>query len=171
MIDEVIVNRVTQSSLITLDLSDFYPNENEIVHLDIKPFLYKELMLKENDFRQYISELNLELYNQKYVRLFCSSDAIIPIWAYMLIVTKLSDVCKAIFYNTNADIEQQILLYNIENFNVENIMGKPVVIKGCGNNNIKERAYVAITQKILPYAKTIMYGEPCSTVPIYKKKK
>jgi hypothetical protein len=68
-------------------------------------------------------------------------------------------------------IEQQILLYNIENYNVENIMGKPVVIKGCGNNNIKERAYVAITQKILPYAKTIMYGEPCSTVPIYKKKK
>jgi hypothetical protein len=102
MIDEVIVNRVTQSSLITLDLSDFYPNENEIVHLDIKPFLYKELMLKENDFRQYINDLNLELFNQKYVRLFCSSDAIIPIWAYMLVVSKLNEVSKAIFYDTNA---------------------------------------------------------------------
>jgi len=169
--EDAIINRVAQSALITLDLSDFYPSENEIIHLDIKPFLFKGLMLREADFRQSIQELPTEDFERKYVRVFCSSDAIIPMWAYMLVAARLSASCKAIFFAEENEIEQKILSYNIENYNISLIADKPVVVKGCGNNNIKENAYMAITQKILPHAKTIMYGEPCSTVPIFKRKK
>ena len=165
----LINNKVAESGLITIDLSTYLPN-NEIVCFDIKPFLFMELIIKEKDFRAALSALDWTIYQSKIVGIFCSADAIIPMWANMLIVASLKPFATAVFFGNEEKAKEQVLLQQIQQINAEEYINQRVVIKGCGDNFINESAYVAITEKLCPVVKSIMYGEPCSTVPVYKRK-
>jgi hypothetical protein len=167
--DNIITNRVTESLLTTVDLEIFLPKE-EIAAFDLKPFLFMELILKEKDFREKLKEFDWTIYQNKQVAVFCSADAIIPVWAYMLIATYLTPIAARVQFGTVEQVFQQQFLQNIADINTAEYTDKRVVVKGCGNDDIKENAYLAITHKLQPVVKSIMYGEPCSTVPIYKKK-
>ena len=164
-----IVNKVAESSLITLNLEDFYPKEDIIV-FDLKDYLFMGLILQETDFRGALKNIDLENYRDKIVAVHCSADAIIPIWAYMLIASQLQGVAKDIQFATKEQLMEKLLVSNISQLNIEKYIDKRVVIKGCGDLPIKEAAYIEITKVLRPVVKSIMYGEPCSTVPVYKKK-
>jgi hypothetical protein len=167
---EEIVNKVAQSGLITLDLKSYLPSEAAVVTFDIKPFLFRELLLREKDFREQMKTFDWTIFQDKYVAVICSSDAIIPMWAYMLIGSYLEGMAKGFTFATVANYRQQILLQHIAEINAANYQDKRVIIKGCGDEAIPEAAFLAITKKLQPVVKTLMYGEPCSTVPIYKRK-
>jgi hypothetical protein len=166
--DEVIVNKVSESGLITLDLEEFYPKEETAV-FDMKEHLFMGLILKEKDFRETMKSLDTTPYQGKNVALTCSADAIIPVWAYMLAASYLEPVANEIVFGDSDFLHKTIFLKNIAKINVADYADKRVVIKGCGELPISETAYVAITALLRPVVKSIMYGEPCSTVPIYKK--
>ncbi len=162
-----IINRVAESGIITIDLKDFYP-EAEIVVLDMKDYLFKGLILKEKEFREALKQTNWQQYAGKYVALTNTADAIVPMWAYMLMVSYLQPLAKSIVFGNGKEAQRQQLLNNIAGIDAREYAGKRVVIKGCGDVVLPEAAYVAITQKLQPVVKSIMYGEPCSTVPVYK---
>jgi hypothetical protein len=164
-----IINKVSESGLITLDLTTFLPKET-IVAFDVKDYLFMELILKEKDFRSALSEKDWSDFENKIVCIYCSTDAIIPVWAYMLASTYIQPISKVVHFGNPNQVKENILLHNINNILEDDYIDKRVVIKGCGDEAIPESAYVAITNKLLPVAKSIMYGEPCSTVPVYKKK-
>ena len=166
---EPLNNKVSESGLITLDLASFIP-ANEIVLFDIKPFLFMELILKEKDFRAALAVLDWSQYQDKFVGIYCSTDAIIPMWANMLIVSGLSPFATGVYFGDEQKVREQVLLENISLLNAGTYTDQRVVVKGCGDTPIGEAAYVAITHKLRPTVKSIMYGEPCSTVPVYKKK-
>jgi hypothetical protein len=168
MSDEI-VNKVAQSQLVTIDLEAYYPKE-EIVLFDLKPHLFMELILKEKEFRAALQNLDWSAYQYKVVAVTCTADAIIPMWAYMLVASYLQPVAKDIVYGNEQTALQQLFLQNINAINIEEFADKRIVVKGCGDMPIGEFAYLAITKRLLPVVKSIMYGEPCSTVPIYKKK-
>ena len=163
------VNKVAESGIVTLNLEDYYPKE-EVKVFDIKEYLFMGLILKEKDFREALKILDTEIYSNRIVALTCSADAVIPMWAYMLVASLLQPVATEIIFGTEAFAKEKILLRNIEQIDTTIYNDGRLVIKGCGELPIGESAYVAITQKLRPIAKSIMYGEPCSTVPIYKKK-
>jgi Protein of unknown function (DUF2480) len=166
--DEVFVNKVSESGLITLDLEDFYPKEETAV-FDMKDHLFMGLILKEKEFREGLKNLDPTPYQAKNVALTCSTDAIIPMWAYMLVASFLEPVAKEVVFGDKDFLHKTIFLKNIAKINAADYEDKRVVIKGCGELPISETAYVAVTSLLRPVAKSIMYGEPCSTVPIYKK--
>ncbi|UAY52091.1 DUF2480 family protein [Ferruginibacter albus] len=168
MSDEII-NKVTDSALTTLDLEELYPKK-EIILFDIKDFLFMGLILKEKDFRESLKNFNWDQYNNKLIAVSCSVDAVIPMWAYMLVASYLQPVAQDVFFGTEEQLKENILLKNISQLNKEEFIDKRIVVKGCGELPIKEAAYLEITKLLRPVAKSIMYGEPCSTVPIYKKK-
>jgi hypothetical protein len=168
--EEIIINKVAESGIITIDLENYLSN-NEVAPFDLKDYLFMELILKEKDFRLALKSLDKTLYQDKIVAIHCSADAIIPMWANMLVASTLEPVSKGIFYGDVDSVKKKILLQNIQQINTTNYTDQRVVIKGCGEIPIPEEAYVAITAKLRPVAKSIMYGEPCSTVPIYKKEK
>ncbi|MEO7767833.1 MAG: DUF2480 family protein, partial [Ferruginibacter sp.] len=132
--------------------------------------LFMGLILKEKDFREALKNLDLALYEKKISVVTCSADAVIPVWAYMLVASYLQPVAKEVFFGTTSEVKEQLLLKNISQINVNELADKRVVIKGCGELPIGEAAYLEITKLLRPVAKSIMYGEPCSTVPIFKKK-
>ena len=166
--DEVFVNKVAESGIITLDLEDFYPKD-EIAVFDMKDHLFMGLILKEKDFRETMKTLDIEPYRGKNIARTCSADAVIPVWAYMLVVSYLQPVAKEIIFGDAEFLHKTIFIKNISKINKADYEDKRVVIKGCGEMPITEAAYVAITSLLRPVAKSIMYGEPCSTVPIYKR--
>jgi hypothetical protein len=166
--DEIIVNKVSESGLITLDLEEFYPKEETAV-FDMKDHLFMGLILKEKDFREAMKSLDTVPYKGKNVALTCSADAVIPVWAYMLVVSYLEPVANEIVFGDSEFLHKTLFLKNIAKINVADYADKRVVIKGCGELPVTETAYVAVTSLLRPVAKSIMYGEPCSTVPIYKK--
>ena len=167
---EEIINRVANSKLITLDLEDFYPEGNRVV-IDIKGWLFQEIILKEKDFRTFIDNHNWNQYQDNYVALTCSSDAIIPSWAYLLLATKLSPFAKKVVVG-NLELLESIIFEDIINsISIEAYKDKPVIIKGCSNKPMPASAYTLLIQKIQPIAKNIMFGEACSTVPLYKAAK
>ena len=168
--DDVFVNKVSESGIITLDLEDYYPKDETAV-FDMKDHLFMGLILKEKDFRETMKTLDLKIYEGKNIALTCSADAVIPVWAYMLVVSYLEPVAKEIVFGDSDFLHKTLFLQNIAKINVADYEDKRVVIKGCGELPITESAYVAITGLLRPVAKSIMYGEPCSTVPIYKKPK
>jgi hypothetical protein len=168
-VEEVIVNKVAESGIISLDLEQYYPKD-EIVVFDLKNHLFMELILKEKDYREALKNTDWSIYSNKIVCITCTADAIIPMWAYMLPVTYLEPVAKDVQFGTAESVEEKLLLNNIKDIDVTEYTDKRVVIKGCGEKKIPEAAYVLMTQKLRPVVKSIMYGEPCSTVPIYKKK-
>ncbi|HEX2683218.1 MAG TPA: DUF2480 family protein [Ferruginibacter sp.] len=168
--DEVIVNKVSESGLVTLDLEEFYPKQETAV-FDMKDHLFMGLILKEKDFREAMKSLDTAPYKGKNVALTCTADAVIPMWAYMLAASYLEPVANEIVFGDSDFLHKSIFLKNIAKINPADYEDKRVVIKGCGELSISEAAYVAITALLRPVAKSIMYGEPCSTVPIYKKPK
>lgn len=166
---ETIVNKVDNSGLITLNLEDYHPKE-EISVFDLKDHLFMGLILKEKEFREALKNLDWSQYQNKHAAITCSADAIIPLWAYMLVVTYLQPVAKEIFTGTREEMQKHLFLKNISAINAEEFADQRVVVKGCGDVTIENYAYAEITKKLLPKVKSIMYGEPCSTVPVYKRK-
>ncbi|UEG50737.1 DUF2480 family protein [Ferruginibacter lapsinanis] len=167
--EEVFVNKVSESGLVTLDLEEYYPKE-EIAVFDLKDYLFMGLILKEKDFREALKSLDVSVFADKIVAVTCSADAVIPMWAYMLVATYLQPVATEIIYGTAEEVKRQILFQRIGTINVSEFTDKRVVIKGCGELPIGEQAYLEATKLLRPVVKSIMYGEPCSTVPIFKKK-
>ncbi|MCX6204031.1 MAG: DUF2480 family protein [Bacteroidetes bacterium] len=166
---ELFNNKVAESGIVTIDLASLLPS-NEIVVFDIKPYLFRELILKEKDFRAALLTTDWTIYKDKVVGIICSADAIIPMWANMLIVSALNDFAKSVYFGDETKVREQVLLENIASLSPEAYSEQRIVVKGCGDTPIGESAYIAITQKLRPVVKSIMYGEPCSTVPVYKKK-
>lgn len=166
---ETFVNKVAESSLVTFDLQDLYPKE-EIKVFDLKDFLFMGLILKEKDYRLALQQLDWTVYENKNVAIYCSADAIIPVWAYMLAATYLQPIAKEVVLGDEKKLIETVLINRIEKLDASEYTDKRMVIKGCGEIHIPESAYVAITNKLRPITKSIMYGEPCSTVPIFKKK-
>ena len=166
---DVLVNKVASSGIITLDLEKYLPGAEPLV-FDLKDHLFMGLILKEKDFREALKNLDWSLYADKYVALTCSADAIIPLWAYMLVTTYLQPVAKEVYVGTPADLQKHLFLQNIAAIDTTEFTDQRVVVKGCGDKAIEPYAYAEITRRLRPVVKSIMYGEPCSTVPIYKKK-
>ena len=162
------VNKVAESGIVTLNLEAYYPRD-EIAVFDMKDYLFMGLILKEKDFREALKIADLSLFTNKIVALTCSADAIIPMWAYMLAASALQPTVKDIIYGNEELVLQMLLLKNIASMDIEEYTDKRVVIKGCGELPVTESAYVEITKLLRPHAKSIMYGEPCSTVPVFKK--
>lgn len=167
---EEIINRVANSRLITVDLEDYYPQGKRVI-LDIKQWLFHELILKEKDFREHLTNHNWEQYEHCYVALCCSSDAVIPSWAYLLITSKLAPFAKKTVVGSLELLETVLYTDIINGLDTSDFEEKPIIIKGCANKPIPPTAYAQLIEKIQVVAKTVMYGEACSTVPLYKKKK
>jgi hypothetical protein len=167
--EETIVNRVAASGLITIDLEEYYP-KGEIAVFDLKDYLFRGLILREKDFRTALQELDWEQYSNKNVAITCSADAIIPRWAFMLVATYLQPIAKDIVFGDEKGLQQTLLLKNMSSINGEDYVDKRVIVKGCGDVDIPEAAYVEITNRLRPFVKSIMYGEACSNVAIFKKK-
>jgi len=165
---EIIVNKVANSGLITIDLEKYLPKE-EIVTFDLKDHLFMGLILKEKDFREALKNLDWSIYQNKYVAITCSADAIIPAWAYMLVVSYLNGVAKDSYVGTSTEMQKHLFIKNIAVIDLNEFADQRIVIKGCGDVNIESFAYAEITKVLLPVVKSIMYGEPCSTVPVYKR--
>lgn len=167
---EQIINKVAESGLITLNLEDYYP-KGGIAVFDIKDYLFMGMILKEKDFRAALQSHDWEQYRDKNVAVNCTAaTAIVPLWAYMLVTTYLQPVAKAVAYGDEKTIINTLFIKNLAVIKGEDYTDKRIVIKGCGDLQIPETAYLEITHILRPYVKSIMYGEPCSTVPIYKKR-
>ena len=163
-----LINKVAQSALVTLNLEELIHPGERVVY-DIKDNLFMGLILKEKDFREALKNLDWTIYQGKNVAVYCSADAIIPVWAYMLITSYLQPFAKDISFGDEQALHQSLFIKNIAQLDVETFRDKRVVVKGCGDLPIGEFAYLELTKLLRPVAKSIMYGEPCSTVPIYKK--
>lgn len=167
---EELKNKVAASGLITIDLEKFYPPVPP-TPFDLKDFLFMEMLLKEKDFRESLEQHDWSQYAGKTVAVFCSTDAIIPLWAYMLVASKLSPFTQKIHSGDVASCVREEFLQNIrKGIDPELYEEKRLVIKGCGEKQIPDYAYVEASKILLPVVKSLMYGEPCSTVPVFKKK-
>lgn len=166
--ENTLVNRVAGSGLITLNLENYYP-KRDIVVFDLKDYLYMELILKEKDFRSSLKDLDWSVYQDKIVSVLCSTDAIIPVWAYMLVATYLDGVAFTCFAGTPEEYIKHHYQTTIDNLDLSSFTEKKIVIKGCSDKPVPASAYASLTYKLKGIAKSIMYGEPCSTVPIYKQ--
>jgi hypothetical protein len=168
-VSDIIVNKVAESGLISFDLEEYYP-KGEIAVFDLKDYLFMGLILKEKDYRAALLTTDWAQYQDKYVAITCTADAIVPMWANMLAASYLQPVAKDVVFGNEQQLIAIVLTKNLAAVNGEAFTDKRVVVKGCGDVAIPEAAYVEITNKLRPFAKSIMYGEPCSTVPIYKKR-
>lgn len=164
-----LVNKVAQSGLITIDLEDFFPKQ-DIIALDIKDFLFRGLILKELEFRAALKAHDWLLYKDKIVAVYCSTDAILPQWSFMLVSTYLAAQTNNIYFGNVEKVEYNLFLENIKHIDETKYTNEKIVIKGCGTKTVTGEAYLEITKKLQPVVKSLMFGEPCSTVPIYKKK-
>lgn len=169
MADEII-NRVSKSPLITLDLEDFYPSGNRIV-FDLKDWLYEELILKEKDFRENLSNHDWTQYNNAYVAITCTADAIVPSWAYMLVATYLTNHAKRVIQGTIQELDLILYTELIQELDISEYTDKKMIIKGCAKKPVPPSAYILLIERLQPIANSLMFGEACSTVPLYKKKK
>ena len=164
-----IINRVASSKLITIDLEDYYPKGNRVL-FDIKDWLFEGFVLREKDFRQQVAACNWSQYKDNYIALMCSTDAIIPGWAYMLLSIHLEPFAKKIVIGNLETLETTIYQDIINNLDVTAFNNRPVIIKGCSKKPVPQNAYIMLATKLKPIAKSIMYGEACSSVPLYKNK-
>lgn len=168
-IQESFVNKVAQSGLVTLDPADFYPAGERVIY-DIKDNLFHGLILREKDFREFVKEHNWSQYEDKIVGITCTADAIVPAWAYMLLANRIAPFAKEVIFGNAEVVEAKLFEKQIEKVDFEQYRDQRIVIKGCGDTPVPVDAYVALTGKLTPIAKSLMFGEPCSTVPIYKRK-
>ena len=167
--EEEIINRVANSPLVTVDLEDYYPQGQRIL-FDIKDWLLEGLVLREKDFREQISVYDWSQYQNSYVALTCSSEAIIPGWAFMLIALQLQPFAKKTIIGDLEDLETSIYQDIINDLDISGFQDKPLIIKGCSKKPVPQNAYIMLANKLKPIAKSIMYGEACSSVPLYKRK-
>ncbi len=167
--EEVLVNKVANSGLVTLNLEDHFP-AGERKFIDIKEVLFMGMVLKEKDFRDWVKNHDWMAYQNVNVAIGCSADAIVPTWAYMLIASKLSGIAKEIVLGDLQALEAVLWRNALQTLDVESFRDQKMVIKGCGDLPVTAAAYAEITRLLTPLAKSIMYGEPCSTVPVYKAK-
>jgi S-adenosylmethionine/arginine decarboxylase-like enzyme len=165
--EDLIVNKVANSGLVNIDLEDYYPKGKRI-QIDIKSQLFQELILREKDFRIWIQSHDWNQYKDAYVAVFCSADAIVPVWAYMLISAQLEPLAKRVVFGDLETLEAELYKEIVDNLDVSEFADKRLIIKGCGNLPVPRAAFLMLTNKLRPIAKSIMYGEACSTVPIYK---
>lgn len=163
-----LVNRVASSGLITINLEDFFPKE-ELVVFDLKDYLYMELILKEKDFRAALKEHDWSQYEGKNIAILCSTDAIVPVWAYMLVTVYAAPHANQVFQGDEDNFYKVAFQKALADLDTSQYAEKRIVIKGCSNKPVPPAAYVELTRKLHPYAQSIMYGEPCSTVPIFKR--
>ena len=168
--ENTLINKVAQSGLITINLEDFYP-ETELVDFDLKQYLFMELILKEKDFREALAAIDWTQYEQKVLCVFCSTDAIIPVWAYMLVSSLAQPTAKMVYLGDQSSFIQHAYQQTLSQLDYSKFEGKRIVIKGCSDKPVPPAAYLEITRQLRPLAQSIFYGEPCSTVPIYKKPK
>ncbi len=169
MQEDIIINKVANSGLITLDLEEYY-HAGERVLYDIADNLFHGLILKEKDFREFLKQHNWVQYQNKNVAIICSADAIVPTWAYMLLVTHLEPYANLVVFGSIETLENALFQQALCKIDVNQYKDAKVVIKGCSRVPVPTYAYVEVTRLLKPYVKSIMYGEPCSTVPIYKRK-
>ena len=167
--DDAIINRVANSGLVTIDLEDYLP-KGEIAVFDLKDHLFRGLILKEKDFREALQGLDWEIFRNKNVVITCSADAIIPMWAYMLVTSYVQPLAKDVYCGTAEEMKKHLFLKNLGTIKTDEFAGQRLIIKGCGDQPVDSAAYAEITKLLRPVAKSIMYGEACSNVPIYKKK-
>jgi hypothetical protein len=168
ILDKPLVNRVAESGLVTLNLEDFFPKE-EIAVFDLKDYLFMGLILKEKDFREACKNHDWAQYTNKHLVIDCTADAIIPVWAYMLVAVQAAPFAKEIFQGDVDNFYKTVYAKKLADFDAAQYEGKRVVIKGCSDKPVPPAAYVNLTHKLQPFAQSIMYGEPCSTVPIFKR--
>lgn len=160
-------NKVAESGLINFDLTDLVP-KGVRKGLDLKDFLFMEMILKEKDFREKVAAIDIEEYRDAYIYIYNSADAIVPLWAYFLITARLTDVAKKIVFGNREDLEV-ILMHNaVKNYDFEEMRGKRVLVKGCSDKEIPENAYIELVEQLKPIVKSLMFGEACSNVPIVK---
>ena len=164
-----IINRVANSGIVNIDLGDYAPKE-KIVEVDIKEFLFEGIILREKKFRELLKHNDWSKYTKKTIALFCSTNSIIPMWAYMLVASYLEKNKLPFFYGDKEAVFNMLFLKNIEKIDSTKFKGEKIIVKGCGNLKIHEQIYVAITKKLQPIVKTLMFGEACSAVPVFKKK-
>jgi hypothetical protein len=164
-----LINRVAESTLLTVDLEEFYPIE-EKASFDLKDFLYMGLILKEKDFREALKNLDWSSYSNKNVAVFCSADAIVPVWGYMLVATYLEPIAKRVYFCDEKELDTVIYRQIIDNLDVTPYHGQRIIIKGCSQKPVPVSAYMDITRKLRPVARSLMYGEACSNVPLFKQK-
>tara|TARA_B100001105_G_scaffold234796_1_gene209564 strand:- start:708 stop:1214 length:507 start_codon:yes stop_codon:yes gene_type:complete len=164
-----IVNKVANSALITIDLTDYAPKET-IAILDVKDFLFEGIILKEKAFRNTLKEFDFSVYTDKIVALYCSSDAIVPMWAFMLLTSYLNNSATEIYFGTKEEVFQKIFSDNIDAIDATEFENKKVIVKGCGQVPLTETLYIAITKKLQNTVSSLMFGEACSAVPVFKKK-
>jgi hypothetical protein len=166
--DKPLVNRVASSGLITINLEEFFPKE-EVVVFDIKDYLFMELILKEKDFRDALKEHDWNQYEGKNLIVYCSTDAIVPVWAYMLVAAYAEPFAKRVFQGDEDTFYKVVFNEAISKIDAAQYEEKRIVVKGCSNKPVPPSAYVELTRVLRPFAQSIMYGEPCSTVPIFKR--
>lgn len=166
---DAIVNKVAESGLVTIDLADYYPRE-AVKIFDLKDHLFMGMILKEKDFRAALQNTQWANYAGAVVGVTCSADAIIPAWAYMLVASYLQPVAKEVVFGDERTLLNTLYIKRIAGIDAESYSDKRVIIKGCGDVQVPETAYFEITNHLRPYVKSIMYGEACSNVPVYKKK-
>lgn len=169
-IQENIVNKVAQSGLITIDLANYAPTEEDIIVYDIKDNLFHGLILKEKDFREFVKQHDWSKYQDKHMAIMCSTDAIVPTWAYMILANQLTPFAKTIHFGTKEDAIRDLFSEAIQAIDYTLYQDQRIVVKGCGDIYVPESAFVSFTHKLSQVAKSIMYGEPCSTVPVFKRK-
>lgn len=168
-IQKNIINKVAQSGLLSFDLAELYPVGERIVY-DIKDNLFQGLILREKDFREFVKEHNWAAYTGKHIAITCSADAIVPTWAYMLLANRLAPFAKTVVFGDLETLETQLFERELEKLDLDKYRDQRIVIKGCGEIAIPTSAFIGLTVKLSGLSKSIMYGEPCSTVPIYKRK-
>ncbi len=168
-IQENFINKVANSGLITFNLEDYYDKGERVVY-DIKDNLFHGLILKEKDFRAFIKDHDWSQYAGKNIAIICSSDAIVPTWAYMLLANKMKPYANEVVFGNLEVLENILFTKALAHINLDTYKDQRVVIKGCADLNVPISAYVEITNLLTPVVKSIMYGEPCSTVPLYKRK-
>ena len=167
---EEIINRVAQSKLITFNLEDYYPKGQRFL-FDISQWLYEGFVLREKEFRDEAKSHDWSQYQDQYVALNCSTDAIVPAWAYMLVSTYLEPYAKKVVIGDLENLESHIYQEVIDRLDVSDLKDKPVIVKGCSHKPVPKNAYVFLINKLQPVVKSLMYGEACSSVPLYKKPK
>ena len=167
---DTIVNRVAESSLITFDLLDLYQIGDRQA-IDLSQWLYKGLVLKENEFRAHLEAHDWSTYKDQFISLHCSTDAILPAWASLLVITYLQPIARKVVIGSIQDLEGHLFSEEIQLLDVTPFRDKPLIIKGCSDKTVPQNAYVQLIAKLQPIVKSLFYGEACSSVPLYKKKK
>lgn len=168
--EDEIINRVANSKLVTIDLEDFYPEGKRMV-LDISIWLMDGIILREKEFRQHLKDHDWSPYKDAFVAIHCATDAILPGWAFMLVAIRLNEVARKTVVGSPKDLETLLFSEIITELDVSEYKDKPVIIKGCTHKPVPENAYVLLAQKLQPIARSVLYGEACSSVPLYKKSK